>query len=114
MFSSHLGCDSTHYGLNCTKKCSVNCTIGCTKDTGVCYSCVEGKFGEYCDKKCGIGCVSGCDQYSGQCVCKHGWQSDRCEGKLLRSVIMRQKVNAQCVTNGMSSHDLFYLRMGLF
>uniref|UniRef100_K1R071 Scavenger receptor class F member 2 n=1 Tax=Magallana gigas TaxID=29159 RepID=K1R071_MAGGI len=73
-------CDSTHYGLNCTKKCSVNCTIGCTKDTGVCYSCVEGKFGEYCDKKCGIGCVSGCDQYSGQCVCKHGWQSDRCEG----------------------------------
>nr|XP_034322727.1 multiple epidermal growth factor-like domains protein 10 isoform X2 [Crassostrea gigas] len=72
-------CDSTHYGLNCTRRCSVNCTIGCTKDTGVCYSCVEGKFGEYCDKKCGIGCVSGCDQYSGQCVCKLGWQSDRCE-----------------------------------
>lgn len=107
MFSSYLGCDSTHYGLNCTRRCSVNCTIGCTKDTGVCYSCVEGKFGEYCDKKCGIGCVSGCDQYSGQCMCKLGWQSDRCEGMLLQSFIFRHTVNAQCVIIVMSSHDLF-------
>lgn len=76
----YQGCDSTHYGLNCSKSCSLNCTIGCTKATGVCYSCVEGKFGEFCDKTCGAGCVSGCDQYTGQCVCKLGWQSDRCEG----------------------------------
>lgn len=57
----YLGCDFIYYGLNCIKKCSVNCIIGCIKDIGVCYSCVEGKFGEYCDKMCGFGCVFGCD-----------------------------------------------------
>lgn len=84
----YQGCDSTHYGINCTKRCSINCTIGCTKDTGVCYSCVDRKFGEYCDKTCGAGCVSGCDQYTGQCKCKPGWQGDRCEGMSLHLIII--------------------------
>lgn len=43
-------------------------------------------LGEYCDKECGTGCLSGCDQYTGQCMCKLGWQSDRCEGMLLKLI----------------------------
>lgn len=49
------------------------CKNGCSRDLGICYSCIEGYYGDVCDKKCGVGCVLGCNRYNGSCVCRFGW-----------------------------------------
>lgn len=84
----HSGCDSTHYGANCSLECNVYCKDGCRIDSGTCYSCIEGHYGDACDKKCGAGCVSVCNRYSGDCVCKPGWQGGKCDGNRLKCFII--------------------------
>ena len=75
-------CDLQYYGPNCSLECSPHCADGCDNETGICYSCIEGKFLESCTKACGAGCVFGCDRYTGTCTCKLGWRGNGCDGKL--------------------------------
>ncbi|XP_062585032.1 uncharacterized protein LOC134246680 [Saccostrea cucullata] len=89
------GCpDPTHYGSDCSYKCSTNCLQYCDIVSGKCPSCapgykgkwceqacLKGSFGKNCSETCSSACYdSTCNRTNGRCDngCYPGWKGDYC------------------------------------
>ena len=76
------GCDTTHYGADCSFECSVNCIHqNCNNITGSCtHGCKTGYYGDFCNNICS-GCLEGCRRDSGECegACPVGKFGTHCE-----------------------------------
>ncbi|XP_055957125.1 fibrillin-1-like isoform X3 [Patella vulgata] len=60
---------------------SCSCPVGkkLENDERTCLDCDNSHWGENCVNECGCGIgASGCDKITG-CVCKNGWQGDKCQ-----------------------------------
>ncbi|XP_056003642.1 cell death abnormality protein 1-like [Ostrea edulis] len=67
IFFSFKGCDSAHYGLNCSQQCDVNCKDRVCNSNGFCtLGCKSGFYGNTCKNAC-PSCPSGCNRNSGDC-----------------------------------------------
>ncbi|XP_062622095.1 scavenger receptor class F member 1-like [Saccostrea cucullata] len=76
-----FGCDSNHYGSDCSMECSVNCKRQtCDNAKGSCtYGCNSGFYSEKCEKRCST-CLSACNRQSGECEgpCPNGMYGNHC------------------------------------
>lgn len=75
------GCDSTHYGTDCSLACSINCTGNICNKKGYCTDgCKMGTYGDMCQKQCST-CNANCDRITGQCIgeCPTGKFGTYCE-----------------------------------
>ncbi|XP_062612082.1 protein draper-like [Saccostrea cucullata] len=92
------GCpDPTHYGSDCSYKCSTNCLQYCDIVSGKCPSCAPGYKGKWCEQVCddglfGDGCslvcghckqLAECHPVDGTCLngCSLGYQGPYCNKK---------------------------------
>ncbi|KAI8773553.1 multiple epidermal growth factor domains protein 11, partial [Biomphalaria glabrata] len=72
-----IECDETHFGLNCTKNCSSQCSdTVCDSKNGRCKACISGYRGDFCDRPCykryfGLNCKEKCSSQCSQAVCDH-------------------------------------------
>ena len=74
MTSGHCKCKNGYYSANCSLQCSENCKNSyCLQESGICASCIQGKYGNFCKDDCFGDCGDSCAQDTGLCTsCAEG------------------------------------------
>ncbi|XP_078320063.1 uncharacterized protein LOC111119720 isoform X1 [Crassostrea virginica] len=72
--SGHCKCKNGYYSANCSLQCSENCKNSyCLQESGICASCIQGKYGNFCKEDCFGDCGDSCAQDTGLCTsCAEG------------------------------------------
>ncbi|XP_078320061.1 uncharacterized protein LOC111119718 isoform X2 [Crassostrea virginica] len=61
-------CKQGYFLANCSRACSENCSdSGCSKENGICLTCLPGNYGPMCDLKCLGECGGECNKITGKC-----------------------------------------------
>ncbi|XP_052251424.1 receptor-type tyrosine-protein phosphatase kappa-like isoform X2 [Dreissena polymorpha] len=100
-------CNDTHYGQNCSDRCSVHCESVCSKVDGTCSckpgwkgslcteECDDYTYGQNCNQPCSGNCEDICNKVDGTCHCRAGWYEARCTDACIEG-FYGDKCSARC------------------